>query len=481
MSANGSSTGPLCDRDAVDLADDLRAGRLSAREVMTAHLERIEQVNPAINAIVTLDAERALEAAAAADRRHASGAELGPLHGLPLAVKDTNDTAGMRTTFGCTLFADNVPMEDELVVERVRAGGAIVLGKTNVPEFGFGSHTFNRVFGPTRNPYAPDRSAGGSSGGAAAALATGMVPLADGSDMGGSLRNPASFCNVVGFRPTPGRVPTWPNPLPWTTLAVQGPMGRTVRDAALLLSVQAGPDPRAPLSLAEPGETFRGTLDRDLRGLRVAWSSDLGGSLPVDAAVITTLLPQLAVLEQLGCTVEEASIDFAGAEQAFRTQRAWQSDHLFGELVAKHPEHFKQTLRDNVEMGRFLTGADVAEAQRLQGALVARAATFFEKYDVLLLPVSQVPPFDIELEYPTSVAGVPQDSYLDWMRSAYYVTATCCPAISVPAGFTAAGLPVGLQVVGPMRRDRRVLEVAHAFEQATRAGRRRPPIVEELR
>lgn len=262
--------------DATDLAARLRRGEISAREVVQAHLDRIERVNPAVNAIVTLDPEGALTAAAHADEQLARGAAVPPLHGLPIAFKDTRLTRGMRTTHGSPLFADHIPDQDDLLVDRLQRAGAIRLGKTNVPEFAAGSHTFNAVFGTTRNPYDLTRSAGGSSGGAAAALAAGMQPLADGSDMGGSLRNPASFCNVVGLRPTPGRVPSPPGSDLWDTLSVPGPMGRTVADTALLLSAMAGPDPRCPFSLETPGAAFRVPLDRDLRGLRIAWAPDLG-------------------------------------------------------------------------------------------------------------------------------------------------------------------------------------------------------------
>lgn len=461
---------------AVELAALLRSRQLSARELLQAHLDRIAATNDEVNAIVTLCADRALAEAAAADDALVHGADVGPLHGLPIAVKDTHDTAGIRTTQGSPLFADHVPDIDELVVERERAAGAIVLGKTNVPEFAAGSHTFNPVFGPTRNPYHLGRSVGGSSGGGAAALACGMTPLADGSDMGGSLRNPASFCNVVGFRPSPGRVPSWPTLTPWATLAVQGPLGRTVEDTALLLSVLAGPDPRSPIALDEPGSVFRQPLAADVAGLRLAWSPDLGGSFPVEPAVTDVLRRQLGVFTDLGCVVDEASPDFTGADLVFRTLRAWQFDLALGELRDRHADRMKATVVWNIDEGRKLTGPDIARAEQTHADLFHRMRRFFEEYDALLLPVSQVPPFDVRLEYPTEVAGVPQLTYVDWMRSAYHVSATGSPAISVPAGFTADGLPVGLQIVGPHRADLTVLRIAHAFEQATRFGDHRPDV-----
>ncbi len=463
-------------RSAVELAALLRAREVSARELLEVHLERIDRTNDAVNAIVTLSADRALAEAKSADDALARGVAVGPLHGLPIAVKDTHATAGIRTTQGSPLFADHIPDTDELVVQRERAAGAIVIGKTNVPEFAAGSHTVNPVFGPTRNPYDLTRSPGGSSGGAAAALACGMTPLAEGSDMGGSLRNPASFCNVVGFRPSPGTVPTWPSAAPWSVLSVQGPLGRTVEDAALLLSVLAGPDDRSPISIDRPGAMFRPPLAADVSGLRLAWSPDLGGSVQVEPAVTRVLEEQLAVFADLGCSVERACPDFSGAETVFRTMRAWLFELNLGALRDRHSDRMKPTLVWNIDEGRKLTGTDIARAEQLHAQLYHRVRRFFGDYDALLLPVSQVPPFDLDLEYPTVVAGVPQQTYLDWMRSAYFVSATGCPAMSVPAGFTPEGLPVGLQIVGAHRADLAVLRLGHAFEQATRFGDRRPAV-----
>ncbi|KPI20494.1 Amidase [Actinobacteria bacterium OK074] len=469
----------LCFWTATELAAALRRREVSAREVVGAHLERIERVDPAVNAVVTLVAERALDEAAEADELLVAGAELGPLHGLPIAHKDLHDTAGIRTTYGSPVFADRVPDRDHLVVERLRRAGAITVGKTNVPELGMGSHTVNPVFGPTRNPYDLTRSAGGSSGGAGAALACGMLPLADGSDTGGSLRNPASFNNVVGLRPSPGRVPSWPDRAPWAQLSVKGPMARTVTDAALMLSVLAGPDPRSPLALETPGGTFAGPLDRGVRGLRVAWSPDLGGAVPVDAEVREALRPAAEVFASLGCAVEEACPDLSGADEVFLVQRAWQMELAYGELLDAHRDRMAPDVVWNIEEGRRLTGPDLGRAHRLQAELFHRVREFFTSYDLLLLPVSQVAPFDGELSYPTVVDGTPMKTYLDWMRSAYLVSVTGCPALSVPAGFTPGGLPVGLQVVGPHRQDLAVLRAGYAFEQATRVGERRPPVVAE--
>ncbi|WP_238993322.1 amidase [Nocardioides caldifontis] len=461
---------------AVDMAAAVRAREVSARELLELHLARIEQVNPSVNALVSLDPDRARAAAASADEQLASGAPVGPLHGLPFAVKDTHAVAGWRTTYGSPLFADHVPDRDELLVERVRAAGAVIVGKSNTPEFAAGSHTFNTVFGTTLNPFDLSRSAGGSSGGAAAALASGMVPLADGSDMGGSLRNPASFCNVVGLRPSLGRVPSWPADNAWETLSVGGPLARTVGDVALLLSVLAGPDRRVPLALGDPGRTFAPPLAGSLAGLRVALSTDLGGAFAVEPEVAAVVESAGAVLAAEGATVVPAYPSLPEAEDTFRTLRAWLFQAVFGPLLAEHPSAFKQSLADNIRAGEPLTGADVARGYRQRTALTQRMVEFFDDHDVLVLPVSQVPPFPADQEFPTTVAGRPMETYLDWMRSAYFVTVTGCPAISVPAGFTDEGLPVGIQVVAPHNQERRLLEVAWVFEQATRVGDRRPPL-----
>jgi amidase len=469
-------TDDLCLRPATELAAMLRAREISARELLDAHLDRIERLNPAVNAVVTLDAEGARAAADAADAALTAGADVGPLHGLPVAHKDTHATGGMRTTWGSPLHPETVPLRDELVVARLGAAGAIRVGKTNVPEFAAGSHTFNPLFGATHNPYRHGLSAGGSSGGAAAALAAGFVPLAEGSDMGGSLRNPAAFCNVVGLRPTPGRVPTWPATMGWSQLSVQGPMGRTVADVALQLSVLAGPDPRVPISLSDDPAGFAAPLPERLDGLRVAWTPDLGGRVTVDPAITAVLAPSVGVLESLGASVEEDCPDLSGADEVFGTLRAWLFEASFGEISRRSPEKVKESIRWNAEMGAKLAGPDLARAEQLHTTLYERMVAFFERYDVLLTPTTQVLPFPVEMEYPTEIAGVHQDNYLEWMRSCTMISATGCPALSVPGGFTDDGLPVGLQIIGAPRADRRVLEVGHAFEQATRFCERRPAL-----
>lgn len=480
MGRYASPVTALWDNDAITLAGMLRDREVAAREVIAAHIERIEAVDGAVNAVVTRCFEQAMDKARAADQSLARGDAPGLLHGLPVAHKDLAETAGVRTSYGSPLFASYVPDFDALVVERMAAAGAISLGKTNTPEFGAGSHTVNPVFGATCNPYDLSRSAGGSSGGAAAALAARMVCLADGSDLGGSLRNPASFCNVVGLRPSPGRVPRWPVTDPADTLGVQGPMARTVADAALLLAVQSGPDPRVPLALdapppalAAPADVTR-VLAQDMSGLRVAWSADLG--LPVEPEVRAVLAPAREVLAGLGCQVRAAAPDLTGGDEVFRTFRALRFATAFGPLLRDHPADVGPNVTWNTERGQELTVADLGRATVRWAALAERVSAFFAEFDVLACPVSQVAPFDVDLDWVHEIDHVPQESYLDWMRSAYLISVTGLPALSVPAGFTPAGLPVGLQLVGRRRADWRLLAVAAAFEQATGHARAAPSL-----
>ncbi len=457
------------------MARHVRAKEVSAVEVMEAHLAQIERVNPHVNALVTLLPEEAMSQARAADEALARGLSVGSLHGLPVAHKDLIPTRGIRTTFGSLIFKDFVPDEDALIVQRLKEAGAITVGKTNTPEFGAGSQTFNEVVGETLNPYEPTKTCGGSSGGAAVALACGMLPIADGSDMGGSLRNPASFCNVVGFKPSPGRVPTWPDVAAWYTLSVEGPMARTVEDAALMLSAVAGPDPRSPIAIAEPGNLFLRPLKRDFKGVRIAWSRDLGG-LPVDGRMTAILDEQRPVFESLGCMVEDAEPDFADADEVFKMLRAWRFELAFGELLDTHRDKMKDTVVWNIEEGRRLSGPQVGWAERKRTELYHRLRTFMETHEFLILPVSQVPPFDVKQRYVTEIAGVEMDTYIDWMRSCYYITITGLPSISVPCGFTPEGLPVGVQIVGRHKDDFGVLQLAHAFQEATGFWKRRPPV-----
>jgi amidase len=462
--------------DARGLAARLRSRELSAVDVMDACLAQIERLNPIVNAIPTLrPREELLEEARAADARLARGDTVGPLHALPFAIKDVSLTRGLRTTFGSRIYRNFVPTSDELYVERIKRAGGIVIGKTNTPEFGAGSQTFNALFGATRNPYDLSKTCGGSSGGAAVALACGMVPLADGTDLGGSLRNPASFCNVVGFRPSPGRVPRLHSPAT-DTLGVNGPMARNVADVAMLLAAIAGPDGRDPLSLADPGSAFAPPLERSFRGARIAWSERLGWYPvePVITAVCNGMRPALA---DLGCDVADAEPDLAGADEIFQTLRAASYASTLGRELERNRALLKDTVIWNIEQGLALRADAVERAWTEKAALEQRVDRFFERYEFLVLPVSQVAPFPIEVEWVHEIDGVPMQTYIDWMATCYAITCTGLPAMSLPAGFTPNGLPVGLQLVGRRGSDREVLELGHALENVTRFGSRRPPIV----
>jgi amidase len=466
-------TTDLCFLPAIELARLLRNKEISAREVLSAHLQQIERVNPKVNAIVTLVPEQALAGADLLDSIRMRGEILGPLHGLPIAHKDLQPTRGIRTTYGSPIYHDHIPQDDSLVVERLKLAGAITLGKTNVPEFGAGSQTFNPVFGPTRNPYDLTRTSGGSSGGAAAALACGLIPIADGSDMGGSLRNPAGFCNVVGLRPSPGRVPSWPVDLGWFTLSVDGPMARTVADVALTLSALAGPDPRSPISLREPGSRFAEPLERDFKGTRVAWVH-LG--LPYEPEVTQAVNSTRGRFESLGCIIEEVEPDFSDADEIFKTWRAWSFEAGLSEEYNTQKDKLKNTVIWNIEQGLSLTGPQLARVEVKRTQLFHRIREFMAKYEFLILPVSQVLPFDVEKPYPNEINGEKMLTYIDWMKSCYYISTIGHPALSVPGAFTSSGLPVGAQIVGRHLDDWGVLQLGYAVEQATQHWKRHPEI-----
>jgi amidase len=455
-----------------DLAAQIADKTIGVAEVMSAFLQRIEQINPVVNAIVTLRAEESMATARAMDSNEAQR-DGKPLYGMPIAIKDLVPTNGLRTTFGSPIYADFVPDFDELFVTRLKQAGAIIIGKTNTPEFGAGSQTFNQVFGATRNPYALNRTCGGSSGGAASALACGMLPFADGSDLGGSLRNPASFCNVVGLRPSPGRVPSWPKQFSSDPVAVAGPMARSVDDLSVLLSIMAGPDARVPIALPEPGAIFDGVLPADLRGQRFAWSADLGFG-PVDRQVIAVLEQFLPTIESLGGIVETGQPDLSDAAEIFNTFRAWTFVERFRDDYAQHRDLMKDTVRWNVEQGEKLSLSDVSAATKKHSALIARVATFFEQHDFLVCPAAAVPPFPIEQEWVKSIEGTEMATYLDWMAVCWAITVTGCPAISIPAGFTQEGLPIGVQIVAPRGQDKRLLDIAHTLERSTQYGSQRP-------
>ncbi|MCP2259853.1 amidase [Streptoalloteichus tenebrarius] len=462
-------------RTARELVTLMATRQVSAREVLDAHLAQIEKVNPEVNAIVTLTPERAYELASRADDAIAHGRLLGPLHGLPVAHKDLASTAGIRTTFGSLVFKDNVPQHNDLHVQRLLDAGAVTVGKTNTPEFGNGSQTFNKVFGATRNPYDITRTCGGSSGGAAVALATGMVPIADGSDMAGSLRNPASFCNVVGLRPSIGRVPFWPTTNDHFTLPALGAMARTVGDLALQMSVLARPTRRCPVSA--PPVDFTRPVERDVRGVRVAWSVDLGG-LPVEPAVVEAMAPARDLLVDLGCEVVDACPDFTGADEAFTVLRALAQAFAYGPLVDEHGDLLSDNVRWEVAKGRTLTATDLERAATLRTALYNRVLDFFGSHQYLVTLVSQVVPFDVDLPYPTEINGTPMTYYREWMRSCSWLTTAGVPCLSVPFAFTRDGLPVGVQVVGAPGDDLGVLALGHAIEAATRTWQRHPALAE---
>ena len=461
-----------------ELTDGIRAREHSVRELMEAHLAQIERVNPRVNAIVSQrDPDAVLAEADAADRRVAQGDDgLGPLHGLPIAIKDLEDTAGITTTYGHPAFADHVPDRDSLLVARLRRAGAIVIGKTNTPEFGAGSHTFNQVFGATRNPWALGRSAGGSSGGAGAALAAGLIPIADGSDHGGSIRNPAAFNNVVGLRPTPGLVP---DPLGdvWDPFTVHGPLARSVPDLALMLEAIAGPERGVPFGHGDPVQ-FADFRPATLEGVRVAWSADLDG-LPIDTDVRAVLAEARAGWVTAGAEVDDVALDLRHADAAFETLRAVGFVRAFGELPEEVRAQLKDTIQGNLMDGLTRDGAAVAEAQGTRSAVHAACAQLLGSYDVLVGPAAQVTPFPVHWEYPTEVDGVRMDSYLGWMRACTRVTVSSHPAAAAPAGFTTAGLPVGLQIVGRYGGDRRLLEIAAGWEVACGYTRRRPPMADD--
>jgi amidase len=467
----------ICFLSARQMADFIRQKKLSAREVMQAHLKQIQSVNPKVNAVVTLVPEDQLMAQAlVADEAAAKGNFKGPLHGLPVGVKDLHPTKGIRTTYGSPLHTHDIPSFDCLVVEREKKAGAIVIGKTNVPEFGLGSQTFNPVFGPTRNPYDLSKTCGGSTGGGSVALACGMVPLADGSDMGGSLRNPPNFCNVVGIRPSPGRVPNPPSTLGWLTLSVAGPVARDVLDCAFFLSVLAGPDRRSPISIDQPGSEFARPLPgRSFKGVRVAMFKDMG--LPWEPEVKSAVQAQRKVFEFLGCVVEDAEPDFSDANECFVAWRHWSVEAGFGDILEANSDKLNEYIHWHVAEGRKLTGPYLSRVEVKRTALYQRMRQFMEKYEFFILPVNQVLPFDVNLHYPTEIAGAKMENYIAWMKSAYYISTVGNPAISVPCAFSENGLPIGIQIVGKHHDDWGVLQLAYAFEQATNIGERRPAIV----
>ncbi|GAB3301471.1 amidase [Epidermidibacterium keratini] len=470
-------TAELTYASAGELVAMMARKEVSAREVLAAHLARVDEVNGDVNAIVTLVPEIAEAMAQRADDAIAEGHVLGPLHGIPMAHKDNHVTAGIRTTFGSRSRADFVPDVTDLTVSRLQEAGCVTIGKTNIPEFVAGGNTFNDVFGPTRNPYDLAVTAGGSSGGAAAALATGMQPLADGNDFGGSLRLPAGYCNVIGLRSSAGRVPVWPAADGLVGLSVHGPMARTVDDIALMMSVIAGPSRLAPNSLDAPGSVFAAALPEDgLAGKKVAFSVDLGGAIPVEPDIAELVRAAARSCADAGADVVEDCVDFSGAAEAFRVLRAWAFEAGMGAHLDEHRDSVRASLYDNMLAGRTLTGPQIGAAALMRTTMYHRMREFLERYDTLLLPVAPLAAFPVDQEYPTEVAGVPQPDYLGWMESAYDVTLSGHPAISMPAGFTPSGTPAGVQFVGRHRDELGLLASAKGFETVTGYAARHPAL-----
>ena len=455
-------------RTACQLRHLLVRREITAVEVIEASLERIERLNPRVNAVVTLN-ERALDDARALDARRARGAAPGLLFGLPAGIKDVTPVAGLRTTYGSPLYSDHVPAHDALVVQRIRAADGIILGKTNTPEFAAGGNTFNEVFGRTRNPWNLARSAGGSTGGGAAALATGMIALAEGTDLGGSLRIPASFCGVVGLRPSPGLVPTVPSDYVWDTLQVTGPMARTAEDVALLLQAIAGPSPQAPLSQSMAGRDFTGAVARGMRpGARVAYCPDMAG-IGVDAGIESVCRTAAFELAQAGARVEEIALDLSAARPAFLALRGyWMVAHQYTRLDMV--ERFGANLGGNVRAGLAGTPLQLGQAEHVRGQLWHRFRELFERYDLLLTPCMAVPPFPVERNYPETVAGRVMETYVDWIAPTFVLSMTGLPVASVPCGLDTEGLPVGLQVVGPPQGEEAVLALSAAVQSARPIG-----------
>jgi amidase len=445
---------------------DLAAGRVSPLELVEAAIARIETVDPLVNAVPT----RCFDRARARARALLQGAPSPPgrrgwLGGLPIVVKDLADVEGVRTTYGSPIFAEHVPQQTALHVKKLEANGAIVLGKSNTPEFGAGANTFNEVFGATRNPWNTDLTCGGSSGGAAVALATGMAWLADGSDLGGSLRTPAAFCSVVGLRPSIGRVPMGPGRCRFQTLSVAGPMARDVADLALMLDAMAGPDLDDPLAMELPTESYAAAVVKVPELRRVGFSADLGGLVPVDPEIARIAGQAAARLTDLGAAViENRAPDFGPTREVFEILRAAHFAYDKAPLLDAERDRLKPEVVWNIERGLALTADEIGWAERERGLIQARTAAFFREHDLLLCPAAIVPPFDVNLRYLESLGDHRFPTYIDWVAVTYAITLTGCPALSLPCGFTAKGLPVGLQIVAPPRAEGKLLAAAAALE-----------------
>ncbi len=455
------------------MVDLLRRGKVSPREAIDAALARIRATDGAVNALPTLCPERAYQAARTLGKGDQDREAPGWLAGLPIAVKDLNDVAGVRTTLGSLVYKDRVPNRSDVMVETLEKRGAIVLAKSNTPEFGAGANTFNEVFGKTRNPWHTAKTAGGSSGGAAAALASGQVWLATGSDLGGSLRVPASFCAVVGLRPSPGRVARAPAKLPFDPLWVEGPMARTVDDLALMLDAMAGPHPEDPLSLPTPSESFQAAAAARRAPKRVAFSRDLGIE-PVAGEIATLCERAARRFQDIGVHVDEACPDLKDAPAIFATLRAALFVTLLGPLLETHRDMLKPEVVWNVEQGMKLTADEISRAEHARAALYYRTVEFFRTYDLLLCPAVVVAPFDVDTRFIAEVEGRRFNSYFEWLALTIAITRTACPALSLPCGFTGDGLPVGLQMVAGPRGEAALLSAAAWAEEAFGVAGRLP-------
>ena len=468
---------------AVELARRMRDKSLSPVEVLEAFIARIEALNPAINAVTATCFERARGEARAAEKALRDGADVGPLHGLPFAVKDLEYTGGVLTTFGSPLFKDFVPDADSVMVARVRAAGAIMVGKTNTPEFGAGANTRNPVWGATGNPFDPMLTCGGSSGGSASALAADLLPICTGSDTGGSLRIPSAFCGVVGFRPTPGMVPAERRQLGWTPISVLGPMGRTVADASLLFASQVGLDAGDPLTFPQDASAYRTPEPVDLGSLRVGYSVDLGTGI-VDPAIKAAFERKIGAMRHLFRSCDAISPDFGEAERCFDVIRAISFVARYRDDYERDKSLLGPNVRANYELGAAMSLADVAWAHAEQTRIFRRFQQTFAHVDLVLTPAVAVSPFPWQTLYLDQIAGRRMNTYYHWLAMSWFITLATNPALSLPCGTDDKGLPFGLQIVGPFRHDRQVLSAGAALEQAfaTSADLRRPlPDIEKLR
>ena len=469
----------FCYRSAVDIAELIKSKQISAVEVIKAFLERIEKINPLVNAYCTVAENEALQAAHRLDHKIKSGEQPGSLAGVPVAIKDVTLTKGIRTTFGSKLYRDYVPEVDSLVVERLKAAGAIVIGKTNTPEFAAGGSTYNDLFGPTRTPWNIAYNSGGSSGGSAAAVAAGLCPIAEGNDLGGSLRIPASFCGIVGMRPSPGRIPFYPNDLYWDTMSLEGPMARNVGDLALMFDVMAGPDRRSPVALMPKEASFYESIKRSCTGgcsFKIAWSDNLNLT-PVDSEVLSVARQAITSFKEMGCSVIEESPDFSGLQKTATVLRGVRYAALYQDELEKSEflELVNPNIIGNARQGLALSAADIARADRHRSKLWAQMLSFFEQHDLLAVPTVPIKPFPAETPYPTEINGQEMKSYIDWIMLTYAFSVTGLPAISIPCGWTKEGFPVGLQLAGPPGGERELLIAAACFEKLNPWQDRKPP------